>query len=111
MSDLGSYRVQSKALRDAAKLWDDCSRDSARVARHLAPAVGQGDKFGVLAGSYGVSGYYNTWISAMHTAAQDAATSFDYLDAALTSTANAYDGADDTSAASMERLDRMIEHG
>lgn len=108
MTDLGTFTVQSDALRDAAKLWAGCAEDAAGVAADIAPAVGQGDKFGVLAGSCGVTRSFNTWIEAMHQAATDAAKTFRYLDAALQSTANAYDGADNTSATSIAKLDGMI---
>jgi hypothetical protein len=109
MTDLGTFKVQTERLREAADIWADCSTDSLRVHSDIAPAVGQGDTFGILAGSSGVSGFYDKWVQSMSTAAQTASNNFAYLEAALDSTANAYDGSDQTSATSMDKLDGMIE--
>jgi hypothetical protein len=111
MTDYGSFTVQSNKLREAADIWSDCAADTWRVYTDISPAVGQGDKFGILAGSSGVSASYDTWVEAMATAARTASKNFYYLKAALESTANGYDGADDTSATSMRTLDGMIDHG
>jgi hypothetical protein len=45
----------------------------------------------------------------MLTAVQTAKKNFEYLDAALNSAANDYDGVDSTVATDMNTLDRMIE--
>lgn len=108
MADLGTFKVRSKKLRQAAEIWRQCAGDTGKVASDISPAVGQGDEFGVLAGSSGVSGNYDIWVEAMHTACLDASKNFAYLDAALNSAANAYDGADNTTATSMRTLDGMI---
>jgi hypothetical protein len=108
MTDLGTFAVQSDRLRDHARLWGDRERDVHAANGTISPGVGQGDKFGVLAGSCGVSGYYDTWSRAMQRALEDAGSSFRYLEGALRSTANAYDGADGTAATDLSRLDGMI---
>jgi hypothetical protein len=109
MSDKGSFAVQSRALRDAAALWSGCAADAQIVEDAITPGVGGGDSFGVLAGSSGVSANYNIWSAAMLTAVQTAKKNFNYLDAALNSAANDYDGVDSTVATDMQTLDRMIE--
>lgn len=109
MTDRGSFSVQSEALRTAAALWARCATDVGTVAADIAPGVGGGDSFGVLAGSSGVAANYDTWSRAMRTALETAAKNFAYLDAALTSTADDYDGVDATVAADLGTLDRMIE--
>ena len=109
MTDKGSFAVQSQALRDAAALWGGCADDAQIVEDAISPGVGGGDSFGVLAGSSGVSANYNTWSEAMQTAIQTAKKNFNYLDAALNSAANDYDGVDSTVATDMQTLDRMIE--
>lgn len=108
MTDRGSFRAQSDALRDAASLWRNCATDAAAVEGDLEGPAGMGYMFGVLAGSCGVSDHYNTWSQQMVTAAATAHKNFTYLDAALTSCANDYDGTDSTVAANMGTLDRMI---
>lgn len=108
MTDLGSFAVQSEALRAAAELWRGGATDAGAVKSDLYGPAGMGNMFGVLAGSCGVSGHYNTWSWQMHTAAETAQTNFRYLDAALVSAANAYDGADSTVATNMNVLDGMI---
>lgn len=108
MSDLGSFAVQSEKLRDHAGLWGDRERDVTKAGSTIAPGVGQGQKFGFLAGSCGVSDHYDTWSRAMAQALEDAGTSFRYLEAALGSTADGYDGADATAVTDFSRLDGMI---
>lgn len=108
MTDRGSFSVQSEALRHAAKMWRTAAQDMGKAADEIEPGVGGGDSFGVLAGSSGVSGHYNEWSQEMLTALQTGQANFEYLDAALTSTANDYDGVDSTVATDMDTLDRMI---
>jgi len=109
MTDRGSFAVQSQALRDAATLWSGCATDMGTVYDDIGPGVGGGGSFGVLAGSSGVSANYDRWSQAMLTAVQTAKKNFEYLDAALNSAANDYDGVDSTVATDMNTLDRMIE--
>ena len=109
MTDRGSFAVQSQALRNAATLWSGCAEDMGTVYDDISPGVGGGDSFGVLAGSSGVSANYDNWSEAMLTAVQTAKKNFEYLDAALNSAANDYDGVDSTVATDMRTLDRMIE--
>lgn len=111
MPDYGTFTVQSQKLREAADIWSDCAADTWRVYTDIHPAEGQGSKFGILAGSSGVSDSFDTWIAAMCTATHTASKNFYYLKVALESTANGYDGADDTAATSAETLDRMIDNG
>ena len=102
------FEVQSRKLRTAASIWEECATDIKKVGRDIQPAVDQGDKFGVLAGSSGVSGHYNVWVQAMFTATRDGAKNFTYLSAALTAIADTYDETDATVAESAAALDRRI---
>lgn len=102
------FKAQSQKLRTAATIWDGCATDITKVGTDIAPAVGQGDKFGVLAGSSGVSGHFDTWIQDMHTATKDGTKNFTYLSAALTAIADTYDETDATVAESVESLDKRI---
>lgn len=102
------FKAQSEKLRTAAGIWTDCSTDTKKVGTDIRPAVQQGDKFGVLAGSSGVSGHYNIWIQDMYDATQDGAKNFTYLAAALTAIADTYDETDATVAESSASLDRRI---
>jgi len=105
---MGDLRADTDKLRNAAKIWTECSTDTATVHQNLLPAVGQGSKFGVLAGSSGVSGNYDIWIQAMADAAETGSKNFAWLSVALTAIADTYDGTDATVAQSVESLDRMI---
>ena len=107
MSDRGSFRVQSEALRTHAEYWTTKAEDADRARDQIQPAVGRGDAFGYLAGLNGVAENYNTWTTDMHAALDDAGATFRYLHAALVSTANDYDGTDSTVATSMPDLDRL----
>ena len=109
MADLGSFQVQSETLRTHAKLWNGHATDVNDAHGLIESAIGSGDDFGWLAGLNEVKDHYNTWTNAMGAALQDAKTCFDYLEAALNSAANAYDGADATAATDMDTLDKMIE--
>lgn len=109
MTDRGSFSVQSEALRRAAEMWRTAATDMGKAITEIEPGVGGGDSFGVLAGSSGVSGHYDEWSQEMLTALQTGQKNFQYLDAALVSTANDYDGVDSTVATDMQTLDRMIE--
>jgi hypothetical protein len=109
MTDRGSFRVQSEALRRAATLWSTAGADMGLAGEKIAPGVGMGSYFGVLAGSSGVSGHYDQWSAEMAAAIAKAKANFEYLDAALNSAANDYDGVDATVAADVNELDRMIE--
>ena len=107
MSDRGSFRVQSEALRNHADLWSTKAEQADSAQSEIEPAVGMGGDFGYLAGLNGVADNYNTWTNDMYAALGDAAATFRYLHAALISTANDYDGTDSTVATSMPDLDRM----
>jgi len=103
-----SFQVQSETLRTHAKLWAGHASDVSDASSTIAPAVGKGDDFGYLAGLNQVADNYDTWSQAMADALADAKKCFDYLEAALNSTANAYDASDATAATDMATLDRMI---
>ena len=107
MSDRGSFRVQSDALRSHADVWSTKAAQADRARDLIEPAVGKGIDFGKLAGDNGVAEYYDTWTRDMHAALSDAGDTFRYLHAALISTANDYDGTDSTVATSMPDLDRL----
>jgi len=107
MTDRGSFSVQSEALKQAAALWAQCADDVSTVSSDIAPGVGGGGSFGVLAGASGVAGNYNLWSQAMYEALATARDNFTYLEAALISSANDYDGVDSTTATDMDRLDRL----
>ncbi|HWM75169.1 MAG TPA: hypothetical protein VNQ53_15585 [Nocardioides sp.] len=106
MSD--ELKATSDKLRTAAGIWEGAATDIKKVHTDLQPAVDQGDKFGALAGSSGVSGNYDIWVKAMSEAAATGEKNFKWLDAALTAIADTYDGTDSTVAQSVEALDRMI---
>lgn len=109
MVDRGSFEVQSQALRAAADLWRTAAQDMGSAQTEIEPGVGGGDSFGVLAGSSGVEGHYNVWSGDMLAALQRAQANFEYLEAALDSTANDYDGVDSTVALDISKLDAMID--
>jgi hypothetical protein len=105
---MGDLRADTDKLRTAATIWTGCSTDVDKVHNDLLPAVGQGSKFGVLAGSSGVSGNYDIWIQAMADAAATGTKNFTWLSAVLVSIADRFDGTDATVAQSVESLDEMI---
>lgn len=103
-----SFQVQCETLRTHARLWDGHATDASTARTTIAPAIGDGDAFGWLAGLNGVADYYDTWSKAMGVALDDAKKSCTYLSAALNSTANDYDDSDATVATDMATLDAMI---
>lgn len=105
---MGDLRADTEKLRTAAGIWSDCATDTEKVHSDLVPAVGQGDKFGLLAGSSGVSENYDTWIQAMADAARTGSQNFHWLSSVLEAIADTFDGTDATVAQSMDSLDRMI---
>ncbi len=109
MTDRGSFKVQSEALRNAASMWRTIASDMGKAETEVTPGVGGGSRFGLLAGSSGVTTSYNNWSQDMLAAIQKAKKNFEYLDAALTSTANDYDGVDSTVATEIGILDKRIE--
>jgi hypothetical protein len=106
-----SFKVESDNLRHQASIWHGAKNDADSVKQSLSGTVGQGEAFGFMAGSMGVSGRYDEWTSDMDNALSDASYSFAYLDAALTSTANGYDDSDATAATGMAELDRKLDEG
>ncbi len=107
MTDRGSFRVQSDALRSAAEHWGTKAGDARAAYDTMLPGVGQGDDFGYLAGLNGVSENYDKWTRDMSEALLDAEATFSYLQTALISTANDYDGVDSTAATTFDRLDPL----
>ena len=107
MTDRGSFRVQSDQLRTHADFWTTKAGHADTAATTIFPGVGKGEDFGYLAGLNGVADNYDTWTNDMYDALGDASATFRYLNAALVSTANDYDGADDTAATAMTELDPM----
>jgi len=108
VADAGSFVAQSEALRAAATLWADAATDMRAAITEISPGVGGGSSFGVLAGASGVAGHYDDWSGEMLAACRRARDNFDYLEAALDSAANHFDGVDATVATDFSRLDGMI---
>lgn len=106
MSELAA---NTEKLRAVADIWSDGAAALWDVHTDLLPAVGQGDKFGVLAGSSGVGENYDIWIDKMATAARTGSGNFYYLSSALKAVAARYDNDDQTVAQTMQSLDKMIE--
>jgi len=108
MSDLGSFSVQSAELREESTEWT-------RRKQHLQNAhdlanngLYKGYKFGFFGIAAGLDDFHDEFISAIDTAFHDGLDTFDFIAASLVSTANAYDGADNTSAEGAESLrDRL----
>jgi len=103
-----SLQVQSQTLRTHANLWAAHATDVSDARTTIDPAIGMGDDFGYLAGLNEVADHYDTWSTAMGKALDDAKKCFHYLEAALNSTANAYDDTDSTQATDVATLDAMI---
>lgn len=103
-----SFQVQSETLRTHATLWAGHASDVSNARTTIDPAVGMGGDFGYLAGLWDVADHYDTWSTAMGAALDDANRCFVYLEAALSSAANAYDDSDATQATNMAALDAMI---
>ena len=109
MTDLGSFAAQTASMRDQSTYWGDRAGYADAGKELIAPGNYKGYQFGFMAGEAGVRAGYNTWVASMMQAARDAATAATYLQAAMTSAANAYDGVDSTTAADMATLDALIE--
>lgn len=107
MTDRGSFQVSTDHLREHAKVWRDHAADADAAYTKISPSIGMGDDLGYLAGLHGVKEMFNQWTRAMGDCLQDASQSFTYLEAALHSVANDYDGTDATVATDMSRLDPM----
>lgn len=103
-----TFQVQTQSLRAHARLWSRHADDAASARETIAPAVGKGEDFGVLASREGVAEHYNQWTRAMDQALADAERCFRYIEAALESTAANYDNSDQTAATDMATLDAMI---
>ena len=104
MGDIGSFQVQSRELRQEGQEWQT-RKQAVQEAHDLAGhGLGKGYMFGYLANVAGLGGYHDTFISAITEAFADGVQTFDYMSAALTSAANAYDGADSTAAESADHL-------
>lgn len=104
MGDLGSFAVQSEELRHEGQEWQTRKQavsDAKALAEHGA---GKGYMFGALANVAGIGDHHDQFIEAITAALGDGVATFDYLSAALTSAANAYDGADQTAAESADHL-------
>lgn len=108
MSDIGTFAVDSSELRVEALEWS-ARRLRLVGARGLADnGVDQGYRFGLLARNAGLNDEHDRFISAIVRAMDQGAATFDYLQAALTATANAYDGVDATVAESHDDLRRRL---
>ena len=108
MTDLGSFKVQSDELRKESSEWT-------RRKEHLTDAkglvdngLGKGYKFGFFGIAAGLDTFHDEYIQAMVTALDDGAKTFDFIAAALESTANAYDGADSTAATDADQLEKRL---
>lgn len=104
-----SFQVETDNLRAQAEEWTKRQRSADAVRAELAPAVGQGSDFGVLAGGAGVSAAYDAWTRAIDDALLDCAYSASYLASALRSAAAYYDESDATAATEIAELDRRLE--
>lgn len=108
MGDIGSFEVQSRALRQEGQEWQT-RKEAVQGAHDLADnGIGKGYMFGYLANVAHLGDYHDTFISAITEAFADGVKTFDYLSAALTSAANAYDGADSTAAESAAHLESRL---
>jgi hypothetical protein len=104
MGDIGSFEVQSRELRQEGQEWQTRKR-AVQSAHDLAShGIGRGYMFGYLANLAHLGAYHDTFIGDVTDAFADGVQTFDYLSAALTSAANAYDGADSTAAESADHL-------
>jgi len=108
MGDIGSFEVQSRELRQEGQEWQT-RKQAVQSAHDLADnGIGKGYMFGYLANVAHLGEYHDHFVSAITDAFADGVKTFDYMSAALTSAANAYDGADTTSAESAGHLkDRL----
>lgn len=108
MGDLGHFEVQSGELLTEAGEW--VRRGTALGdAKALADnGLGQGYNMGYFARQAGLDRYHDGFIADMVQALADGERTFDFVAAALASTADAYDGADDTAAESAAALRRRL---
>jgi hypothetical protein len=104
MGDIGSFAVQSRELRQEGQEWGT-RKQAVQDAHDLAGnGLGKGYMFGYLANVAHLGEYHDTFVSAITEAFADGVRTFDYMSAALTSAANAYDGVDSTAAESADHL-------
>jgi hypothetical protein len=104
MGDIGSFAVQSRALRQEGGEWQT-RKQAVQDAHDLADnGIGKGYMFGFLANIAHIGEYHDQFISAITEAFADGVATFDYMSAALDSAANAYDGVDSTAAESADHL-------
>jgi hypothetical protein len=108
MGDIGSFAVQSRELRQEGQEWGT-RKQAVQDAHDLADnGLGKGYMFGYLANVAHLGEYHDHFISTITEAFADGVRTFDYLSAALTSAADAYDGVDSTAAESADHLkDRL----
>ena len=108
MGDLGHFEVQSAELRAESAEWT--RRGTALTdAKALADnGLGQGYNMGFFARQAGLDRYHDGFVADMVQALADGVRTFDFVAAALTSTADAYDGADHTAAQSAAALRRRL---
>jgi hypothetical protein len=108
MGDIGSFAVQSRALRQEGVEWQT-RKQAVQDAHDLADnGIGKGYMFGFLANVAHIGEYHDQFISAITEAFADGVATFDYMAAALDSAANAYDGADSTAAESANHLQNRL---
>jgi hypothetical protein len=104
MGDIGSFAVQSRDLHTEGQEWQ-FRKQAVSGAHDLADnGLRQGYRFGFFANVAGLDNYHDNFIKSITDAFADAVKTFDYMSAALVSAANAYDGADNTAAESVDHL-------
>lgn len=108
MTDLGSFSVESGELREESTEWRARKRHLTQARALADNGLAKGYKFGFFANAAGLDDFHDEYIQAMVDALDDGEATFDYIAAALASTANAYDGVDATSAESAEALKRRL---
>jgi len=108
MGDIGSFQVESQKLRQEGGEWK-ARADRMGEAKDLAEnGKSMGYKFGLLAQNAGLPDQHDTFLDDIVQAFTDGKATFDYFEAALTSSANAYDGVDATSATSHDELKKKL---
>lgn len=108
MSDIGTFAVDSGELRKEAREWSVRQRRLVEAEDLADNGLAKGYKFGLLAQNAGLGDEHDRFISSMVTALGQGISTFDYLRAALRSTANAYDGVDATVSESHTDLRRRL---
>jgi hypothetical protein len=108
MGDLGHFEVQSAELRAESAEWTRRKTALADAKALADNGLAQGYNMGFFARMAGLDRYHDGFVSDMVQALADGERTFDFIAAALDSTANAYDGADDTSAESAAALRRRL---